>query len=527
MAFEALRKEAFDDVVNDIDAALTLANSHKNKASEWAENDEDSPVEPGQFSAKHHALKAAVSAGTASSASSSASDSASNASGSALLSQQWANEDEDVEVSAGEFSSKHYSLKAFAYKTAAENAETNASAYASAALDHRNKAQLWSEEAEDVEVEAGEYSSYHWSRKSLAFSNTSSTQASNASTSASNAYNSELKAQKWAEEAEDTEVEPGKYSALHWALKAEAEASLAIQGLKFDDQVEFEVDLPSPPPEGDNAMYYITDTAQGAVYDAGTTSWSIFSMGSVSLFSDLNDVAFSNPSNGQFPKYDGSNWVNVSLSASDIGSGTFADARISESSVTQHQSSLLITESQISDLQNYLLEADIDTLAKLNSILIDANLVDENHSHSEADIFDLQNYLLPSDIDTLSELNAILTDATLVDQSHAHDDRYYTESEIDDLINEDWTLKSSNFTVNTSEQPNYVNNSVSGITATVIAGLNQIYVFRQGGAGTVTLSGDTGVTLIGDTATENQHDRIILQPTETANEYYCKLVPAS
>lgn len=36
--------------------------------------------------------------------------------------------------------------------------------------------------------------------------------------------------------------------------------------------------------------------------------------------------------------------------ASDVTSGTFADARISESSVTQHQSALTITESQISDL---------------------------------------------------------------------------------------------------------------------------------------------------------------------------------
>lgn len=41
--------------------------------------------------------------------------------------------------------------------------------------------------------------------------------------------------------------------------------------------------------------------------------------------------------------------------ASKIVSGTFDDARISESSVTQHEGALTITESQISDLQNYLL----------------------------------------------------------------------------------------------------------------------------------------------------------------------------
>lgn len=39
--------------------------------------------------------------------------------------------------------------------------------------------------------------------------------------------------------------------------------------------------------------------------------------------------------------------------ASGINSGTFADARIAESNVTQHQAALSITESQISDLGNY------------------------------------------------------------------------------------------------------------------------------------------------------------------------------
>ncbi len=39
---------------------------------------------------------------------------------------------------------------------------------------------------------------------------------------------------------------------------------------------------------------------------------------------------------------------------SDIVSGTFADARIAQSNITQHQTALSITESQISDLQSYL-----------------------------------------------------------------------------------------------------------------------------------------------------------------------------
>ena len=49
------------------------------------------------------------------------------------------------------------------------------------------------------------------------------------------------------------------------------------------------------------------------------------------------------------------------LPTSKITSGTFADARISESSVTQHEAALTITESQISDLGTYE-TADADIL---------------------------------------------------------------------------------------------------------------------------------------------------------------------
>jgi hypothetical protein len=46
----------------------------------------------------------------------------------------------------------------------------------------------------------------------------------NASKNADSALASKEKAAKWAEEGEDVEVESGKYSAKHWAKKAEASA---------------------------------------------------------------------------------------------------------------------------------------------------------------------------------------------------------------------------------------------------------------------------------------------------------------
>lgn len=61
---------------------------------------------------------------------SNASTSEGNASTSATLAEDWANEAEDVPVSGGEFSSKHYSLKSEAFKDSAETAAAAAGAAA-------------------------------------------------------------------------------------------------------------------------------------------------------------------------------------------------------------------------------------------------------------------------------------------------------------------------------------------------------------------------------------------------------------
>ena len=57
------------------------------------------------------------------------------------------------------------------------------------------------------------------------------------------------------------------------------------------------------------------------------------------------------------------------LAATVITSGTFADAQISETSVTQHEAALSITESQISDLQSYLLAVVDDATPQLGGDL--------------------------------------------------------------------------------------------------------------------------------------------------------------
>jgi hypothetical protein len=68
---------------------------------------------------------------------------------------------------------------------------------------------------------------------------------------------------------------------------------------------------------------------------------------------DLVDVTNSLPSSRNVLVANGSVWASRALEAADIQSGTFANARISQSSVTQHEAALSITESQISDLSHF------------------------------------------------------------------------------------------------------------------------------------------------------------------------------
>jgi len=83
-----------------------------------------------------------------------------------------------------------------------------------------------------------------------------------------------------------------------------------------------------------------------------------------------------------------------SHSTSDITSGTFADARIAESNVTQHQAALSITESQISDLGTYATVASLGELAALDE--------DELTLVESAPIF-----LSPQDSDATAATNVV------------------------------------------------------------------------------------------------------------------------
>jgi len=89
---------------------------------------------------------------------------------------------------------------------------------------------------------------------------------------------------------------------------------------------------------------------------------------------DAQDVATKN-------YVDGKTW-----DADDIVSGTFDDARISESSVTQHEAALSITESQISDLTHYT-DADVASYLQASGFQLNDNVKGYFGTGSDASIY--------------------------------------------------------------------------------------------------------------------------------------------
>ena len=121
-------------------------------------------------------------------------------------------------------------------KTGAETAETNAGTSEANALIYKNDAETARTDAETAEagaVSAKNQAETARDNAQTAEANASTSEA-NASTSEANALASENKAEKWAEENEDVEVEPNQYSAFHWAKKAQAEAG-SVVGMQVHD----------------------------------------------------------------------------------------------------------------------------------------------------------------------------------------------------------------------------------------------------------------------------------------------------
>lgn len=84
-----------------------------------------------------------------------------------------------------------------------------------------------------------------------------------------------------------------------------------------------------------------------------------------------SDVIITLPTTGDSLFFNGSDFVNRPIAASDVGSGTFSDALVAESNVTQHEAALSIIGSQITaDFVRSTVDGISDSTAITNMVSI-------------------------------------------------------------------------------------------------------------------------------------------------------------
>ncbi|MBM1978246.1 hypothetical protein JQW35_13060 [Sulfitobacter pseudonitzschiae] len=182
-----------------IQSPQTAAETARDKAQRWATEAQGVEVETGLYSAYHHALAAAASAG-----------SASDDLGAIVLVK------EAVETIFDNFDDRYLGSFSTANEPTLDNdgdAIQIGAIYLNTDEDELRfwNGALWKSPEATAEAAAA---------AALA-------SAAAAGTSETNAATSETKAQQWAEQVEDVEVEAGQYSALHHAAKAEEHANAA------------------------------------------------------------------------------------------------------------------------------------------------------------------------------------------------------------------------------------------------------------------------------------------------------------
>lgn len=350
----------YDTILGPVGSQLSDANDN------WVASQTMLTDALGAQSAADAAKTAAEASATSAGASeTNASGSETNAATSALSAQKWADELEDVVVVTGKYSALHHAAKAGASATAAASSAAGASA-------SETNAGLSATGASGSETNAATSATAATASATAAFTSETNAgvsasgagaSASSASTSETNAATSALSAQKWADELEDVTVVTGKYSALHHAAKASASATASSTSASnaSTSATNAGTSATNASASETNATTSATNAASSET-NAGTSETNAASSETKSRkwAEELEDVAV------EVGKYSARHWAakaqasvagDITLDASKIISGTFVNARIAQSNVTQHEAALTVGESQVTGLT-----ADLDTL---------------------------------------------------------------------------------------------------------------------------------------------------------------------
>mgnify|MGYP003122917209 CR=1 FL=1 len=228
-----------------------------------------------------------------------------------------------------------------------------------------------------------------------------STSATNASNSASNASTSETNASNSASAAATSEsnASTSETNAASSASAASTSASNAATSETnaaasyddFDDRyLGAKASAPATDNDGDalitGALYFNTVSNAMQVYNG--TAWTVLTGSGGAEVNDLTSAV---------------TWANV------------PDANITESSVTQHEAALSITESQVSDLGSYITGNQTITLSGdasgSGTTAITVTVADDSHNHIIANVDGLQT-ALDAKLESFTETNDLTAAVT-------------------------------------------------------------------------------------------------------------------
>lgn len=278
--------------------------------------------------------------------------------------------------------------KAGEASTSASNAltsETSAGLAASSASTSENLAQKWANELEDVVVQSGEYSAFHWAQKAEGQAGIATTKAGEAVAAASGASVSEIIATTQAGIATTKASEAAASASAASASEVAATAALEDFDSRYlgSSSVDPTVDNHGQPLQ-DGVLYFNTAENALKVYDLGTTTWYSISQ---STLAALLDVQLTSLTTGEILKWDGSKWVNGLVTKAQVGLDNVDN--------TADATKAVLSATKLATSRNISVSGDAT-----GSVAFDGS--------ADANIT-----------------------VTVVDDSHTHDSRYYTETEMD------------------------------------------------------------------------------------------------
>jgi hypothetical protein len=449
--FTVLREETFDDILASLESLKTQVEAWRDKAQEWAENDEDVAVESGQFSAKHHALKA---------------DGHRLAAVAAKLAAQAAQL--AAETEAGDADTAR--IAAEAAQTAAELAQGIAESEAADATTARIAAEAAQSAAEAAEA---------------------------AAVIAKN------------------DAETAKNEAVTAKNDAEAAAGIAVQGIHVIGRLANTGALPGSPTTGDAYVIENSGTSQDEIHVWDGAQWIVFSVGSGTSWGQIGGTLAD--------QVDLKNALDAKLPAAEKGSANGVAELDGSGKVPSTQLPAFVDD--VLEFANLASFPGTGETGKLYTAL-DTNKVYRWGGSA---------YIEVSESLALGETSGSAyrgdRGKTAYDHSQESGNPHGTtaaqvgadtSSQVNDKVesakNEESTTRTSGFTLalaDTNREDRFTSATAQMVTIPTHASEafpNGYWrVIRQAGAGQITVTGASGVTVNGNTKTADQHTAIMVK----------------